>query len=76
VYLLYPRNFGNSDRHPCFDLEDMTNDIARFMYEKKISTATVGGHGFGGKLAVAMGCYHGDRVTGTAGLPITSSNHG
>jgi len=64
VYLLYPRNFGNSDRHPCFDLEDMTNDIARFMYEKKISTATFGGHGFGGKLAVAMGCYHGDRVTG------------
>lgn len=34
------------------------------MYENKISTATLGGHGFGGKLALAVGCYHVDRVTG------------
>ncbi len=75
MYLLYPRNFGNSDRHPCFDLEDMSNDVVRFMYEKKISTATLGGHGFGGKLAVAVGCYHGDRVTGTTILFIRANSN-
>lgn len=29
-----------------------------------MSTATLGGHGFGAKLALAVGCYHVDRVTG------------
>jgi len=38
------------------------------MYDNKISTATVGGHGFGGKLALAVGCYHSKRVTGVFGL--------
>jgi len=64
VWILNPRNFGNSDRHPSWDMEEMSNDVARFMYENKISTATVAGHGFGGKLALAFGCYHLDRVTG------------
>ena len=62
--MLYPRNFGNSDRNPCYDLEEMSNDVVRFMYENKISTATLAGHGFGAKLALAVGCYHYDRVTG------------
>ena len=34
------------------------------MYENKISTATLGGHGTGVKLALATGCFHADRVTG------------
>ena len=33
------------------------------MYENKISTATLGGHGTGAKLALATGCYHAERVT-------------
>jgi pimeloyl-ACP methyl ester carboxylesterase len=45
-------------------MEQMTNDVVRFMYENKISTATLGGHGTGAKLALATGCYHADRVTG------------
>lgn len=28
------------------------------MYENKLSTATLGGHGFGAKVALAVGCYH------------------
>ena len=36
----------------------------RFMYENKISTATLGGHGIGAKLALATGCYNPERVTG------------
>ena len=35
------------------------------MYENKISTATLGGHGTGAKLALATGCYHAERVTGS-----------
>ena len=32
--------------------------VARFMYEHKISSATLGGHGIGGKIALAAACYH------------------
>ncbi len=45
-------------------MEEMSNDVVRFMYENQISTATIGGHGLGARLALAVGCYHGDRVTG------------
>jgi pimeloyl-ACP methyl ester carboxylesterase len=48
IYMLYPRNFGTSDRHPSFDMQEMSDDVLRFMYENKISTATFGGHGLGG----------------------------
>ena len=46
------------------------------MYENKISTATLGGHGTGAKLALATGCYHANRVTGkTNHLNIISISH-
>lgn len=75
VWILNPRNFGNSDRHPSWDMEDMANDVARFMHENKISTATVAGHGFGGKLALAFGCYHLDRVTGVMCVDTAPLDH-
>jgi pimeloyl-ACP methyl ester carboxylesterase len=34
------------------------------MYEHKISTATLGGHGIGAKIALAAAAYHHDKVTG------------
>jgi len=46
----------------------MAGDVVRFMYENKISMATLGGHGWGGKLALAVGCYYPERVTGVFGL--------
>jgi pimeloyl-ACP methyl ester carboxylesterase len=33
VWLLDYRNMGNSDHHASFDMEDMTDDILRFMNE-------------------------------------------
>lgn len=75
VYLLYPRNFGTSDRCDSFDMEEMANDVARFMWENKISTATLGGHGFGGKLALATGCYHHTRVTGVINVDTAPMDH-
>lgn len=64
IYLINPRNIGTSDYHDSFGIEEMADDVVRFMYENKISTATIGGHGLGGKLALAVGCYHSERVTG------------
>lgn len=47
------------------------DDVARFMYEHKISMATMGGHGIGGKVALATACYHFDKVTGYFGINTT-----
>lgn len=71
VWLLNPRNFGNSDRHPSFDLSEMADDVMRFMYSQKISMATLGGHGIGAKIALATGCYHSERVTGVFAIDST-----
>jgi pimeloyl-ACP methyl ester carboxylesterase len=75
VWLVNPRNFGNSDRNDSFDIEELANDVARFMYEHKISTATLGGHGFGGKLALAAACYHHTRITGVINVDTAPLDH-
>lgn len=67
VYLLYPRNFGSSDW--CNDTsnehgENVAEDIERFMYQHKITMATLGGHGFGAKNAMVLGTYRPHLVTG------------
>jgi len=74
IYILYPRNLGTSDRTDSLNYTEMADDVARFMWEHKISTATLGGHGVGGKLALATGCYHADRVTGVVALDTAPLN--
>lgn len=74
VYILYPRNFGNSDRHHIMTWESHANDIARFMYTHRISMATLAGHGLGGKIALATACYHSEKVTGYIGLDSVPTN--
>lgn len=64
VWLLDYRNQGESDFFPSYDMEDMTNDVVRFMNDKKISLATIGGHGYGAKVAAATAINHMDRFTG------------
>lgn len=46
----------------------MASDVHRFMHENKIGSATLGGHGFGARLALLTGCYHSDYVTGFFGF--------
>eukprot|EP01016_Furgasonia_blochmanni_P005459 TRINITY_DN1211_c0_g1_i1.p1 TRINITY_DN1211_c0_g1~~TRINITY_DN1211_c0_g1_i1.p1 ORF type:complete len:458 (+),score=105.78 TRINITY_DN1211_c0_g1_i1:158-1531(+) len=75
IWIVNPRNFGNSDRHPSYDLNDMADDVVRFMYENKITMATLGGHGFGAKVALATGCYHSERVTGVFALDGAPLDH-
>lgn len=54
--------------------ESHANDIARFMYNNRISMATLGGHGIGGKIALAAACYHHKYVTGFFGIDTTPTN--
>lgn len=42
----------------------MSNDIVRFMDENQITMATIGGHGFGAKVATATAINHMNRFTG------------
>lgn len=70
VFILYPRNFGSSDH--CDDAagqpEDLAADVERFMYAQRISTATLGGHGFGARTAALAACYRHRLVTGLVAL--------
>ena len=56
----------------------MSNDIIRFMDEKKITMATIGGHGFGAKVATATAINNLERFTGVISLeggPIDHTYH-
>jgi pimeloyl-ACP methyl ester carboxylesterase len=46
----------------------MSNDIVRFMDENKITMATIGGHGFGAKVATATAINNMNRFTGVISL--------
>ena len=68
VWLLDYRNQGESDHHNSYDLEEMSDDIVRFMDENKITMATIGGHGFGAKVATVTAINHMTRFTGVINL--------
>jgi pimeloyl-ACP methyl ester carboxylesterase len=68
VWLLNYRNQGGSDHHHSYDMDEMTNDIIRFMDDNKITLATIGGHGFGAKVATATAINNMDRFTGVMSL--------
>lgn len=59
---------GNSDHHESFAMEDISNDIVRFMDEKRLTMATLGGHGFGAKVALATAINNLERCTGVIQL--------
>ncbi len=78
VWLLDYRNFGESDHHDSFDMDDVAQDIIRFMDENKITMATIGGHGFGAKVATATASANIDRFTGVVcldGGPLDHTYH-
>lgn len=45
------------------------------MWENKLSTATLAGHGYGGKVALATGCYNSERVTGVFAIDTSPMDH-
>ena len=46
----------------------MSDDIVRFMDQNKITLATIGGHGFGAKVATATAISNLNRFTGVISL--------
>ena len=56
----------------------MAEDIIRWMNEKKLTMATIGGHGFGAKLATAVATRNLNRFTGVVlvdGGPVDNRWH-
>lgn len=68
VWLLNVRNQGISDHHPSYDMTDISNDVVKFMDDKKLTMATLGGHGFGAKVALATAINNMNRCTGVVNL--------
>lgn len=56
------------------NLTHNSDDVARFMYEHQISMATLGGHGLGGKIALACASYNLNKTTGYFGIASTPMN--
>lgn len=49
-------------------MQDISNDVVKFMDEQKLTMATLGGHGFGAKVALATAINNMDRCTGVINL--------
>lgn len=68
VWLLNIRNMNVSDHHSSFEMSDISADVMKFMDDKKLTMATLGGHGFGAKVALATAISNMDRCTGVINL--------
>lgn len=55
---------GNSDHHESFSMDEISADVMRFMDQQKLTMATLGGHGFGAKVALATAINNMNRCTG------------
>ena len=78
VHLVNMRNQGDSDHHESYDIDEMANDVIRYMDSHKITMATIGGHGFGAKLAIATANANLERFTGVVALeggPVDNRYH-
>ena len=78
VWLVNYRNMGHSDHHASFSmdvskfyfdvLKEIAADVMRFMDAQKLTMATLGGHGFGAKVALATATANLNRCTGIVAL--------
>lgn len=49
-------------------MQDISADITRFMDKQNLTMATLGGHGFGAKVALATAINNMDRCSGVINL--------
>jgi pimeloyl-ACP methyl ester carboxylesterase len=68
VWLLSYRNSWNSDFNPSMEPEEIANDVIRFMDKNKITTASLIGSGFGGRIAAQTGILKYHRITSVVAL--------
>jgi pimeloyl-ACP methyl ester carboxylesterase len=59
---------NTSDHHSSFEMAEISNDVVKFMDDKKLTMATLGGHGFGAKVALATAINNMERCTGVINL--------
>lgn len=75
VHILYPRNFGNSDRNEDMSSKAVADDVARYMYNNNFTCATLGGHGLGAAFALRAAIEHYDRTSGFFAIDYTPVNY-
>ena len=54
---------------------ELSDDVVRFMDKNNITMATIGGHGFGAKVATATAINNMERFTGVVALDGGPLNH-
>jgi esterase len=62
VYLPDARNHGRSPHSDVFTFEAMSDDLAAFMENEGLSSASVIGHSMGGRTAMLFAMQHGSRL--------------
>lgn len=78
LWLLSYRNSWNSDRSDSMEPERVADDVINFMDTRRITTASLLGHGYGAKIATQTGVLKYHRITSVVGLdysPLDYSNH-
>ena len=78
LWLLSYRNSFGSDRCDTMSPQALADDVMRFMDSKRITTASMFGHGFGAKIASLTGILKYHRVTSVVGVdysPQDYTNH-
>ena len=68
VWLLSYRNSWNSDRNESMGPEEVADDVIHFMDKQKITTASLIGSGFGGRIACQTGILKYHRITSVVSL--------
>lgn len=56
-------------------MEEMSNDIVRFMDKENLTMASIGGHGYGAKVATATAINNYNRFTGIISLDSAPLDH-
>lgn len=69
------RNHGRSPHHPDVSYEAQAGDVVAFLDRLNLSQALFVGHSMGGKVAMRLGLYHGDRVAGLVCVDIAPANY-
>jgi len=78
LWLLSYRNSFGSDRCDTMSPKALADDVIRFMDSKKLTTASLFGHGFGAKIASLTGILKYHRITSVIGIdysPMDYSKH-
>jgi pimeloyl-ACP methyl ester carboxylesterase len=68
LWLLSYRNSWHSDRYDNMEPEQVASDVIHFMDTKRITTASLLGHGYGAKIAVQAGVLKYHRISSVVSL--------